>query len=1034
MNRAADRRASAGGSRAAGGVSFQAEVFAWWATQSVAGSEIDLGLEESATVTSVGSETALGVDDVAAVLSTGGFILVQAKSGMRRLASNARDLCQAIDQVVSVYRNGIPTINPRPIDAAKDRLIIATDHTSSQSFSALGRVCARLRAHPLELPAESAVGNEAELSALKVFVKVIRSSWKSAAGVTPTDEEVRSLVRVVEIERYDFAEFGVHRLRADNMLGDAAVPDAFDRLSSEGLQCSKTRSWRSRKDLCKIVGLSPTQFSERDRINEHLMGLQHLSEARRNVRLQAFELDESALASYFDRLEVVYVPTSGVAVLEGDFGSGKSETAETWHRQAIKKLRVSDNAPFPVWLSARELLGQSLKDVVERQIGPFRQQGQAVSIAIDGMDEVDPSSAQSLLDTARVLTKAENNLQILMTARPGILTPTSAELITAPLLSAEEALALVELAGGKPHHTWRWTEDMRITVRRPFFALAAGFMLARSDAPSGEVDLIRHLVENTLTRGNERSAVTSSETMSVLQDAAVNLTRTARDGLTFSDRLIALSSRLVAHGPGRSIIFSLPIFQHWFAAQAILRSEAIAAEVVTDAGSFNRWRWAAAVAALSAPSTEVMDNLLSTWIAGNPGAASWIVKEAFSGHRGWRCNDDEILDPRTSGPRLLRSLRTWTDALGPMADGVLPYAFVRGPARLGVSVSGNQVHVALSRSQPLADDVTEVPPGVHALIRTRVRDWQPWFSGTPPPGEAWPWVMVRERIANATQGKLSADPSLGSTNGVWAQERRYDLSRRLLNQSSLLHNDLLASTVRKQAEELFVLLDRDKNVRFSIRGTTEYSVSELTELISWIDKATPEYVLWHLPKEDVTHPSGHWTWDFYSPQRLMEFEAEVYGRACEAYDEALIHSFTRLGWSMPGAAFAPFGVVLELQDGGDDQIGNIPNLTVIRAPTALMNNLVTNASDARWSTSGRAVITHIERDSESDFQRYSKILDIIHSWTVTQNHEPIAGLNFMRTSADDMSKTRPASSVAAEWLWEDLEKIGLGEGFSPNLA
>ncbi|MCZ8377643.1 hypothetical protein O6P37_02080 [Mycobacterium sp. CPCC 205372] len=1034
MTRATNSRSSAGGSRAASGIGFQAEVFAWWATHAVAASRIDLGIEASATVTSVGSETALGLDDVAVFLSTGGFILVQAKSGMRRLATNASDVRQAVDQVVLVYRHGIPTVNRRPIDASKDRLVIATDHTSSRSFTTLGRICARLRAHPSDLSLESAAGSDAELSALKIFMKIIRSSWKTAAGTNPTDEEVRSLLRVVEVERYDFAEFGADRRRADAMLHEATEHDAFDRLSSEGLRCARTRSWRSREDLRKIVGLPSSQLSDGDRIDDRLTFLRQLSETRRDVRLQVFELDESLLARFFDRIEVVHVPDGGVAVLLGDFGSGKSEIAETWHRQAIDDRCQSDDAPFPVWFSARELVDQSLERAVERQIGKFWHRGLGVSIAIDGVDETDPSSAQSLLDAARIFARARTNVRVLLTARPGIVTPTPAEEITAPLLAQDEALSLVELAGGKPQQTWHWTADMRATMTRPFFALAAGTMLARSHAPSGQADLIRDLVENALAKGIERSAVTSSETRTVLQNAAVNITRNNRDGLSFSDRLIAAASRLVTDGPEHSIIFSLPIFQHWFAAQAILQDGLIAAEVVSDAHNFNRWRWAAAVAVLSAPSVEVTDDLLDRWVTGNPGAASWIVKEAFSGQSGWRSEEWETLDPKTSGPRLLRSLRTWTDALGPLADGVLPSAFVRGPATLGVLVSGHRIHVSVSTSMPPVDQVTEVPHGAHPLIRNAGSDWQPWFSGAPPRGESWPWVMVRERIAKATRRKLSIDPFLGSTEGVWVQERRYDLARRLLGRSSLLHNDLPAPEIRMRAEELVKLLATDRNARFTIDGTTEYSVAELIDLISWIDSTAPERLLWHLPREDVLQPVGHWIWDFYSPQRLMEFESEVYGRACEAYDEALTHSFTRLDWSMPGATFAPFGVVLELRDGGDDQIGRIPTITAMRVPMALMDDVATVGSGATWSVGGRAVITHAGEGPEPNIQRHLATLDRIHSWAVNRQREPIADLTFVTTGADDMSNSRPASSVAAGWLWEDLKNIGLGDGFSPELV
>lgn len=51
--------------------------------------------------------------------------------------------------------------------------------------------------------------------------------------------------------------------------------------------------------------------------------LDQRSKARRAVRLQAFELDEAALASYFDQIKLLDVPAGGVVAVLGDFGSAR---------------------------------------------------------------------------------------------------------------------------------------------------------------------------------------------------------------------------------------------------------------------------------------------------------------------------------------------------------------------------------------------------------------------------------------------------------------------------------------------------------------------------------------------------------------------------------------------------------------------------------------------------------------------------------------------------------------------------------------
>lgn len=791
---------------------------------------------------------------------------------------------------------------------------------------------------------------------------------------------------------------------------------------------AQQRSVSVRDVLLQLVGPGAALSS-----HDLAMVLHQRSWARRAVRLHVFDVDEAALAWFFDQIEVLSVPAGGVVVLLGDFGSGKSETAEAWHRAGIKNLMAGDGAPFPVWLSARGLLGQTLEGAVEGQLGATWRQGRGASIAVDGLDETDPATAQALLEAARTLARTVPNVRVLLTARPGILSPTATEEATAELLTEDEALKLVELAGGKSHDTWRWTADMRATVTRPFFALAAGVMLGRDEAPRREADLIRALVESALAKGTERSAVTSSKTRSVLEHLAVALTRMAGDGLSFSDRQVARSSRLVADATNGSVVFSLPIFQHWFAAQALLAYDVPAAEVVADALSFTRWRWAAAVAALSAPGAAAVDDLLRTWVSGNPGAAAWIIKEAFSGHRDWRTERDEDLDAITSGARLLQALRTWTDALGHLAYGVLPSPVVRGPVGLGVTVSGHHIDVAFSTSRPAADYVTEVPVGVHPLLPGPVPGWRAWMSGAAPQGDAWPWTMVRKMIAEATLKKLSHDPFLGAPDGIWIQERRFDLARRLLGRGSLFHGDLPANEVKMRAAEKFDAIERNRAAGIKFSSSATYSGAELEDLVSWIDATAPVQVGSHLPEGDLPHPAGGWVWDLYSPKRLMEFEVEVYGRACEAYDEALAHSFARLGWSMPSSAFAPFGVILEVQFDSGTRLGNIPGLTAMRVPTALMPQIGPTEPEAIWSAFKRAVAVQAKHERAMDWERHSATLETIRSWLTRQNRQPMGGLGWTDTGARDMSNVRPASSVAAGWLWDDLKGIGLGDGTFPQL-
>lgn len=755
--------------------------------------------------------------------------------------------------------------------------------------------------------------------------------------------------------------------------------------------------------------------------------LQQRSAARRTVRLRAFGLDEARLRPYFDRIPSPDVPEGQVVVLVGDYGVGKSEMAETWHRAAITALGEADAGPLPVWLYARDLIGQTIERAVDGEIGAIWRRGRGASIVIDGLDEVDrAAAAQAILEGARILSRSQVGVRVLLTARPGILSPADDEMEKVPLLSEEEALELVELASGEPHATWRWTAEMRATTRRPFFALAAGSMLGDEHAPRGEADLIRTLVEESLKKAAERSAVTSAETRSALTNLAISLTSSGKDLLSFSERQVARSSSLVADGPQDRVLFSLPLFQQWFAAQAILDGTISPADVVADAASFNRWRWAAAVAALSAPTPDALDNLLGAWVDGNPGASAWIIKEAFSAHRTWRSEGTEPLDPATSRARLLRSLRTWADALGPLAHGVIPRHVVNRPVGLGVAVSGHQLGVGFATVRPASDYAAELPSQTHPSAQTDTTRWRLWFSGSVPEGDAWPWVFVRDRIAEKTLKKLSDDHQLGAPDGIWRQEQRFDVARRVVDRGSLFLGDLASGEVRAAAVKLLDRVAWNPRSRFSFGGNA-VDGTELIDLVGWIDSTGATQIKSHLPQSDVVHPPSGLVWDLYSPERLMAFEVEVYGRACDAYDEALAHTFGRLGWSMPRSALQPVGVILELLYQEDGNGERFPGLTVVPVPMSLMGQLAPGGTNAVWSTSGRAVISQISHAQNEDWERHSATLETIANWLAKQDREA-SPLGWTDKVADDMSTTRPSSSVAADWLASDLESLGLGTG------
>jgi tetratricopeptide (TPR) repeat protein len=261
---------SAGGARAVRGLSFQSEVFAWWAAHAVSGTAPGLGLRPDVRVEVVGCETGFPVDDVGVALSGGGFILVQAKVGMRRLAADAQDFRMAMRQLVSAMTGGLRSgILVRPVDVSRDRLVIATDLGSSGSFNELGTICGRLRDLPAEVSVEAAAKTVDQQKCLKTLLDVIELTWENVAGRLPAKEEVRKFLRALEVIVFDFqSETGRDFIRCDTMLQHARVPRPVSVLTQIGFEAAKTQTWRQRDALAAALRWDDSQARSRSTASE----------------------------------------------------------------------------------------------------------------------------------------------------------------------------------------------------------------------------------------------------------------------------------------------------------------------------------------------------------------------------------------------------------------------------------------------------------------------------------------------------------------------------------------------------------------------------------------------------------------------------------------------------------------------------------------------------------------------------------------------------------------------------------------------
>ncbi|MBS1675276.1 MAG: hypothetical protein JSS74_15075 [Actinobacteria bacterium] len=752
--------------------------------------------------------------------------------------------------------------------------------------------------------------------------------------------------------------------------------------------------------------------------------------ARRRRRLAALGISEDRVASAFAALDskTPLIRPGKLAIVVGSFGAGKSELAETWIRQRIAEYVQGSASAVPVWLHASELDHRAVEESLVRHA----KHNEPCAIVVDGLDEVDGQVAARIVDRVGVFVETRDQSVALLTSRQGVL-PQSDEQQLWDGLSADEARILIEAVSGTSHATWGWNPMLVESVRRPFFAIGAGVLLAEGAKASSQADLVRRLVERALASPSSAEvSVRDSELYRLLVRASGALVTSGgdSDGLTFQERQQLRGTRLIT-GSESTVEFTLPIFQQWFAAQALLTHDGLLIKAMSDPRSFDRWRWSMSIAGLSVRTGEEFDQFAQILLQANPGAAAWVLDQ-ISSARGYPSRDaNEFLNPTTAGSRVLLATRTWINATGFLAPALFPIANTDQPISLRVSVRGGVIGTSWDRVVPTSDTVVELGPGFDFRNDS---SWLFYTDGGAIRGHDWPWAREQDRVATKMSKAIANAYRLGPTGGVWHVESRYRLARIVANDRTRFFKPLDRLTVAKSVDELLSIVEDPGHTRFVLSGG-EVEGSELIDLAEWVESIDGQTIQRPLPSPDQDLRTV-WVWSAYSDEGLLKFVAEAYGQACVAYDEARSVAFADFSWSMGTATPAEFGVVaiVELPDLANGWAGS-PGLTMAVVPLHILEAETRRFGEAaRLSSNGRALVVaraqsglDQRREAEHDY-----FVDLIDKCPLG-DLGPFGSRSIVTERIDFTAHSRPATELALRWIWNDLEAVKLASGTRPRL-
>ncbi len=747
--------------------------------------------------------------------------------------------------------------------------------------------------------------------------------------------------------------------------------------------------------------------------------LSRRSQARTAVRLGAFELSDDQIAQVGGSMAAA-LPVVGVGrvhVLVGPFGSGKSELAERWHRSSIRELTHDwADAPFAVWLSARAIdrsFDATISDWVGRSESAARR---GADIVLDGLDETDTARAVDLIDAARVFLAGSPRSRVLITARETF-GAGATEVSQPPKLSAASVEHILSILTGQPISLYSLPAAVRDAVATPFFAVAAGSVLRSGRTVGGNAGIINQLVELALARPLDGGVAVSDTLAPLLKNLAVQSTNS---GLGVSRRSLlrgevnrALMTRLVI-ADGERLSFSLPIFQQWFAAQAVI--EGTTTVDASTAEVFDRWRWSLALAASVAPPS-VADHLLATLTRANPAAAAWTVTNAVSNFLGPGLENAEA-SALDAGRRLGVLYRDVRSSLGDLGTRLFPTNGHGDLATIGVNASDRGV--VMSWKVGLSDEpVVELPPDVHPF-RPDPR-WNGFRSKAPRAESCWLWTFAFDDLAANLDSMLITD-KLPADSPVWRAEHFYSVCRSIVGSRNSCHPPIPVADLLSKVDPH---LDRGAaRVTFG-RGFTMTN-DELVRFRADLLAVTNGQVARPWPIPDLTHAprgGGGWVGDDYSEPLTRQLVFDVYSGALEIYRTWATTWFAPFDWALGILTDTRIGFLgtVEFPDRENHPMP-VPGLSYLILPIAALDEFV--PIESHLGALGSPVRIGITNDDPWPGFDNAGALANRTQW-IGQHGNPVFGGFTSGSGGLYVYNDRPATRIALTWLMSDLKSFGL---------
>ncbi|MCM1233317.1 MAG: recombinase family protein, partial [Ruminococcus flavefaciens] len=281
---------------------------------------------------------------------------------------------------------------------------------------------------------------------------------------------------------------------------------------------------------------------------------------------------------------------SGKRYLIGDFGTGKSHALTILAQQLANNYLNDINNPLPLFIQAKEL---SRIGSVQQWIDSLNIGSSSYFLLIDGLDEVDSTSAAQMVEDINILAVSYPQSKIIVSSRPLFATSKSGKTFEILSLTAEEWNALYNSIIGDSSSNFAFHHldpQMNSLLSRPFFCVI--YALFKSEPKSWaktDMDLVSAFIKRALLKVEDQASVFTDLSAIAAKSISKNLGDVHISEIWLTGTLDNLLKTGFISLTDDYLSFSLPIIGQWMAAEAIRRKVVQISSIIDNRSNATCW-------------------------------------------------------------------------------------------------------------------------------------------------------------------------------------------------------------------------------------------------------------------------------------------------------------------------------------------------------------------------------------------------------------------------------------------------------------